>query len=166
MNRAEIRKTLELHRAWLNDECAGIRANLTRANLTGANLSGANLSGANLTRADLTGADLSGANLSGANLTRANLAGAGLSGANLTRANLTRANLSGANLTGANLSGANLDYACWPLWCGSLKVKIDENLAAQLAYHLLSVWPEAAKNVKALANKFYRIESGGLPRIK
>ena len=37
---------------------------------------------------------------------------------------------------------ANLDRSCWPLWCGSLHVRIDEQQARQLAYHLAAVLPE------------------------
>ena len=84
-------------------------------------------------RADLRGADLTRADLRGANLTRANL----------TRADLTDANLTGANLRGADLRGADLDFSCWPLWCGSLHVIVDENQARQLAFHLTSVLPES-----------------------
>ena len=79
-------------------------------------------------------ADLTGANLTGADLTDADL-----TDANLTRANLTRANLYGANLTRANLYGANLDYCCWPLRCSSLKIKVDDQLAAQLLFHAFAV---------------------------
>ena len=69
--------------------------------------------------------------------------------ANLSEANLTRADLRCADLTGANLrwadlkwadlSGANLDYSCWPLFCGSKKIKIDAKIAAQLAAHFCAV---------------------------
>ena len=84
--------------------------------------------------ADLTGADLTGANLSWADLTGANLSRADLTGANLSWADLSR-----ANLTGADLSWANIDYSCWPLWCGSKKVKVDARIAAQLAAHFCAV---------------------------
>ena len=77
----ELRKVLELHKKWINNEDCGIRANLS-----GANLSGANLSDADLYRTNLRGADLSDANLSGANLRGADLRGADLSDANLYRA--------------------------------------------------------------------------------
>ena len=96
----------------------------------------ANLSWANLSGADLSGADLSWANLSLADLSRANLSGANLSRADLSRANLSRANLSLANLSGSNLSGADLDYASWPLWCGTKKVKVGAKIFAQLCAHL------------------------------
>jgi len=117
------------------------RANLSGADLSGADLSGADLSWANLSLADLSWAnlslaDLSRANLSGANLSRADLSRANLSRADLSRANLSRANLSLANLSGSNLSGADLDYASWPLWCGTKKVKVGAKIFAQLCAHL------------------------------
>ena len=72
MTESDIKKTLEEHICWLNDE-GGRRAdlseaNLRRANLRRANLRRANLSGADLRRADLRRADLSEADLSEANL--------------------------------------------------------------------------------------------------
>ena len=51
------------------------------------------------------------------------------------QANLRGADLRGADLEGADLKGANLDYSCWPLWCGSLGVRVCKRIAAQLAYH-------------------------------
>ena len=113
--------------------------------------------------ADLYGADLSGANLSGANL----------SGADLSGANLRGANLYDANLSGANLSGAGLDFSCWPLWCGSLHVKIDDRIAHQLIYHVCSAVvssPEISDSIKSvmlsrpvldIANKFHRVDECG-----
>ncbi|MEY8576163.1 pentapeptide repeat-containing protein [Oscillospiraceae bacterium 21-37] len=52
-------------------------------------------------------------------------------------ADLRGVDLRKADLQGANLRGANLDYSCWPLWCGSLDVKVDVRLAAQLVCPLL-----------------------------
>jgi uncharacterized protein YjbI with pentapeptide repeats len=74
-------------------------------------------------------ADMRGANLSRANLSRANLSGADLSGADLR----------GAILSGADLRGANLDYSCWPLWCGSKRVKVDVKISAQIAAHFCAL---------------------------
>jgi len=110
MNETELKDILEKHGKWLRDEDGGEYANLSGANLRYADLSYANLSGA-----DLSGADLSYANLS--------------------YANLSDADLSGANLRDADLSYANLSFACWPLWCGSKRVKVDRRIAAQLAAH-------------------------------
>lgn len=102
------------------------------------------------------------ADLSGADLSRANLIGADLS-----RANLSRANLRGADLSGANLCGADLDYSCWPLWCGSLDVKVDARIARQLAYHFCRLdcddpeYLEARKAIAEFANKFHLVEECG-----
>ena len=53
-------------------------------------------------------------------------------GANLREAILRGASLRGADLWRADLRRANLDFSCWPLWCGSLDVKVDIRIAAQL----------------------------------
>ena len=113
MNSEEIKKVLEKHEKWLNNELGGIRADLREAPLYGLNLCGANLWGANLIKADLRvayliKADLREATLRGANLSGADLSGADLSGADLYGVNLRGANLSGADLSGADLSGADL----------------------------------------------------------
>lgn len=86
------------------------------------------------------------------------------------RANLWEANLRRANLHRANLCGADLDFSCWPLWCGSLDVKVDKRIAAQLAYHfcrLICDDPEvkaAQEAIKDLANQFHRVtECGRIP---
>ena len=111
-------------------------------------------------------------NLAEADLTRANLRGADLTRADLTEADLTEANLRGANLRGANLAeadlrGADLDFSVWPLWCGSLGVKIDKHIAVQLIYHFCRVDcdDEEIKNtqkmLKDIANRFHRIEECG-----
>ena len=166
MTHEELQTILEKHKKWLNDIPGGERANLERANLMGANLKYTYLEGANL-----EGANLERANLASANLKRANLMGANLMGANLMGANLKGANLKGANLMGANLEGTNLDFACWPLWCGSLRdVQIDKRIFAQLAYHLCRVIVDddeckaAQRALYPIANQFHRVnECGRLP---
>ena len=112
----ELKEILAKHKAWLNNEEGGQRANLSYANLSKADLSNADLSNANLSNANLSNANLSGANLSDAYLSNANLSGANLSDANLSYANLSEAylryaNLINANLSEAYLSNANLSYA-------------------------------------------------------
>jgi uncharacterized protein YjbI with pentapeptide repeats len=98
---------------------------------------------------------------------RAYLSGANLSDANLSGANLSGAYLRGANLSGAYLSGANLDYSAWPLWCGSLDVKTDRRIAAQLAYHFCRLdcddpdYIAAKKAIAAFANTFHRVAECG-----
>ena len=140
---------------------------LKGADLRYAELRYVDLSDADLRYANLKGADLSGANLINTDLSGANLKGANLSGANLSGANLKGANLKGANLKGADLSGANLDYSCYPLWCGSLHLKVDKRLACQLAYHLCSLQCDDADYIKMrnsildFANQFHRVNECG-----
>jgi hypothetical protein len=140
---------------------------LMYANLRFADLAGANLAGANLTRADMSGANLTKANLHFADLTEADLRFANLTKADMTRADLTGANLTKANLTEANMTEVNIDYASWPLWCSSLNVKVDRNILAQLAYHLLRLMPEKerGKSLKKLANEFHEIVQYNLPKL-
>lgn len=187
MKREELDEILRLHKLWIAGEDGGDMAVLSGADLSGsdleganlrvANLYGANLYGANLREAilqgsSLRGANLDGANLEGANLRMASLRGAHLEGANLEGANLQGADLEGADLEGASLRGADIDYASWPLWCGSLNVKIDARIAAQLVYHCV----RACQSVKddedvvsfcndpvviKLANRFHRVDECG-----
>jgi len=70
---------------------------------------------------------------------RADLSEADLRGADLSGADLREANLRGADLSKADLRGANLDFSCWPLWCGSLDVKVGKKIAVQLAYHFCAL---------------------------
>ena len=157
MEAEKLSKILELHKKWINNEPGGKQANLRGADLWRANLRGADLRIANLRIADLRGADLRIANLREADLWRADLG----------EANLGEANLRGADLRIANLKGANLDYSCWPLWCGSLGVRVCKRIAAQLAYHfcrLVCDDPEviAAQNALIpLANQFHRVDECG-----
>jgi uncharacterized protein YjbI with pentapeptide repeats len=185
MEQSELKEIFEKHQKWLNVVAGGIRADLRGANLMGADLMdanlrgadlrGANLRGADLMDANLRGADLRGADLMGADLMDANRRGANLMEANLMDANLMEANLRGANLMdanlreanlrGANLMEANLDFSSWPLWCGSVGVKIDRKQAIQLLSHLRYTKcddPEInkVKNLKSvmkLCNEFHHI---------
>ena len=113
------------------------------------------------------------ADLSYANLSYANLRSADLCGANLRGADLSGADLSYADLSSANLRGANLDYASWPLWCGSLRTRIDDRQAKQLLYHVLSAVSysdNCSEELKAalltagnigIANQFHRVDECG-----
>lgn len=108
-----------------------------------------------------------------ANLRYANLRYADLRGANLQNVDLQNVDLRYADLRDANLQGADLDYSCWPLWCGSLGVHINDRLAKQLLYHLLynaaysKNISEEVKNallkpdIVALANEFHRVDECG-----
>ena len=113
-------------------------------------------------------ANLRGADLRWADLRGANLRGADLRGADLSEADLRGADLSVADLRGADLSGADFDFSCWPLWCGSLNVKIDKRIFCQLLYHALRAGqsvddPEVKRlfeipEIVNLANKFHRVD--------
>ena len=179
ISKDELKEILRKHTLWVECEEGGERADLRGADLRGANLQKANLQEADLQeadlqradlqRADLRGANLQGANLRGANLRGADLRGADLRGADLRGADLRDADLWGANLRNADLRDANLDYSCWPLWCGSLDVKADVRLAAQLAYHFCRLvchepaYIQARTALVPLANTFHRADKcGGL----
>ena len=163
MTQEELNMILDKHRKWLNDEeGGGERAYLREANLRGADLSETDLRRAKLCRANLRRADLRRVNFSETDLRRASL-----NEADLRRADLRRAKLSEAYLGGADLCGANLDYSCWPLWCGSLDVKVDARIARQLAYHFCRLdcddpeYLEARKAITEFANGFHRVDECG-----
>ena len=124
MTSEEIKKVLELHKKWLNNEQNGERADLCRANLSEANLH----------CADLRGADLRGANLHWANL--------------------YWANLYCADLRGADLRGATLDFSCFPLWCGGSKFKCDMKLVYQLLAHICTLEFDDTEGIKDLIMPF------------
>ena len=119
MTGKEIKKVLDSHQKWINEEDGGERAHMHLADLHGADLRWV----------DLRWADLSGVDLSGADL----------SGANLREANLCRADIRGANLQLADLRGADLDFSCFPLWCGGSKFKCDTKLIYQLLAHICTL---------------------------
>ena len=87
--------------------------------------------------------------------------------ADLRRADLRGADLRRADLRRADLRGADLDFSCWPLWCGSLAVKVCKRIAVQLAYHFCRLDcddPEyiAARNaILDFANQFHRVDECG-----
>ena len=142
MTTEQLKEILEAHEKWLNDEEGGEKADLCNANLRDADLCGANLCGA-----DLCGADL-------------------------RYANLRNANLRNANLRSADLCGADLDFSCLPLWCGSLAADFDDRQIIQLIYHVVKAGlsskntsnevKEELSKLKALANKFHRVNECGI----
>ena len=74
-----LAELLAKHKAWLNNEDGGERANLRSADLRSVDLSSANLRSADLRNANLSYADLRNANLSYADLSSADLRNANLS---------------------------------------------------------------------------------------
>ena len=104
---------------------------------------------------------------------RANLSYAKLTHADLKYADLRSADLKCADLTHADLRCANLDYSCLPLWCGSLKIHMDDRQVKQLLYQTLSI-VKHSKNVSSelkeklltennlmIANEFHRVGECG-----
>jgi uncharacterized protein YjbI with pentapeptide repeats len=159
------------HVAWLRDSAKGCRMNfagciLPRINMSYANMTGAILHGADMSYTDMSYADMSYADMSYANLKDVDMSWTILTRANLTGANMEDANMYRADMALADLTGASLDFSAWPLSCGSLTVRIDAQIAAQLAYHLLRVWPEAKTDLVALANSWKGIEKHELRRIE
>lgn len=61
MDKEQLAKILADHKAWLNGESGGFRADLRHADLSRADLRHANLNDAYLSRADLSRANLSAA---------------------------------------------------------------------------------------------------------
>lgn len=143
---AELQEILTKHKNWMNDEEDG-----ERANLRNSNLSYIDLRNSDLCYSDLHGSDLHSSDL--------------------RHSDLRHSDLRESNLSGSDLSGSDLDYSCWPLWCGSLDVKVDKRIFAQLAYHLCRVIvdDEECKAAQAalypIANQFHRVEEcGRLPQ--
>lgn len=98
---------------------------------------------------------------------------ADLRGTDLRGANLRVADLRVADLREADLCGADLDFSTLPLWCGSLKMKVDKRIAAQIAYHFCRLvcddaeFLEARNSILKFANQFHRVnECGVLEEIK
>ena len=87
-------------------------------------------------------------------------------------ANLRDADLRYADLCGADLCGANLDFSCLPLWRGSLAADFDDRQIIQLIYHAVKAGlsskntsnevKEELSKLKALANKFHRVNEYGI----
>ena len=88
------------------------------------------------------------------------------------RADLRNADLRNANLCDADLRGADLDHSAWSLGCGSLDIKVDKRIAAQLLYHALRAMmscadePDVAAVLSSeaclrLANQFHRVDECG-----
>lgn len=169
MEERELNEILRRHKAWLNGEEGGKRADLQRADLHGESLESVDLAGADLQHSDLRNAILRGTNLKSASLDHADLQHSDLRFAVLHHADLNCANLHRANLYRADMRGTNIDYASWPMRCGSLQAYIDDRIAIQLLYHTLSVVQHSpyvseevkkallsAENVK-IANRFHRV---------
>ena len=86
----------------------------------------------------------------------------------------TERQISNADLRNADLRNANLDFSAFPLWCGSLNMKVDMRLVHQLCYHICRLKiinkngteSKTGKLIQSLlkpyANKFHRVEECGM----
>lgn len=138
----ELNEILEKHKKWLNDEPGGECANLSHCDLSNRKLGCRDLRNSILSDCDLRDSDLSGCSLRG------------------------------SDLSNSNLRGCNLDFACLPLWCGSLSAHFDDRQIAQIVYHAVKAGlasPNVSDEVKAelrkvipLANRFHRTEECGV----
>lgn len=106
ISKEELKRKLELHRKWLNDEEGGVKLDLRNTNLRHTDLEGANLK-----YADLSYTDLSCANLKYVNLIHADLKGVDLEDTDLSYADLRYSYLGYADLSYADLRCADLRYA-------------------------------------------------------
>ena len=161
MNQKELNKILDLHELWLEDYSKGEYANLSYQNLSGLNLSHRNLTDANCIGTNFTDAYLKGAIITGADLRCANF----------TRADLRSVISTRAHLDDAIFDGTNMDYSSFPLWCGSFGIKADDQLVAQLIYHVMRLEytgndPKIKrlmklKTLKDVANCFHLVDDCG-----
>lgn len=98
---------------------------------------------------------------------RADLREANLRWADLRGVDMRCTDIRWADIRWADIRGVNLDFACWPLWCGSLDVIVDKRIAAQLAYHFCRIICDddevkaAQKAIAPLANQFHRVNECG-----
>ena len=116
-----LKKVLELHRKWLEDDKSGIMADLSCEDLSYVDLSNVDLRYADCIDTDFTGSNMKDANFKcatlrlscfkGAKMKCINLSCTDLRGTNLENADLTEGYLESANLDSADLFGACLKHA-------------------------------------------------------
>ena len=174
MDRAKLDEILEKHKKWLNNEEGGECADMRYSGLRHSDLSHSNLSHSDMRHSNLRYSDMNHSNLINSDMRHSNLSHSNLSHSDMRHSNLINSNLINSDMSHSNLSGSNLDYSCWPLWCGSLDVHIDDRIARQLLYHLMRpclVSPDVSEDFKralftpeliAEANAFHRAEECGL----
>ena len=165
MNAEQLKRLLNKHAMWLNDEDGGERADLRDANLLGAYLQGADLRGADLQDAYLLGACLQDANLRDADLRRADLRGANLRGTDLRGADLRGTDLRRADLRGAIDAPVALQTGPWTVYIHGGTIRIgcqchpvddwrgfSEDKIAGMDPHALDWWRQWRTAIFALAD--------------
>lgn len=110
ISQKELKKILEKHKKWINDEDGGERAKLRYVYLQGVDLQGTDLRGADLQGADLRHANLRHAKLERAMLQKSDLSNADLSYVDLWRADLSEADLQNTKLLETILYNANIKH--------------------------------------------------------
>lgn len=151
--------------------------NNTQIVLKGAQLVGCNMYGIDMRWANMQEANMREADMREADMQEANMRWADMREANMRWADMQRADMRGANMREADMRGADIDYAGWPLWCGSLRAYIDDRIAIQLLYHVLSpvcYSPYVSDALKqalltpelvAIANRFHRVAMGDCEKL-
>ena len=158
----ELGTLLYKHRQWRLGYPDGVRADLRTVKIWGdyefLNFHNRDkLREANLAEAILNGVDFRGADLRNTCLYKANL----------SHADLREADFLWTDLSKADLRGAKLDAACWPLWQGSFDIKVDVEIARQLAYHFCRLdcdnpeYIAARKAIMEFANRYSRMGEYG-----
>ena len=138
MNQEELDIVIERSEKYWNGEPEGEIAKLNGAVMIGLDMRAANMRDADMSDANIRDAYMSGTDMSWANMSGTDMRSAYMSGANMHGTNMSWADICGAYINDADMKGTNIDYSCWPLWCGSLRAQIDERIARQLLYHVLS----------------------------
>ena len=92
------------------------------------------------------------------------------------RADLRDADLQGADLQRADLQGANINFCSWHIWCGSLKVHIDDETGIQLLYHAVSPilyskntskWlKRVVTGLVSTVNMFIKVKTGEVKKLE
>ena len=163
MTQEELKKILESHKHWLDEDCNGweemkadlsyvdlYNADLRNADLRYTDLCNADLSYADLRYADLRYVDLSNADLSYADLRYADLRNADLRYADLRNADLSNVDLCNVDLRNADLRNAkNVPFI--PYVCPDFGMFIAYKKASGLIVELEI--PEDAKRLSATTRK-------------
>ena len=162
-------------------------ASLNNAEMNGAKMNGAKMNYAKMNYAEMNYAKMNGAKMNGAKMNGAKMNYANMNYASLNNAKMNYANMNGAEMNGADMNGAEMNYAEMngaemndettldfstglSFKCSSFGIKASLRLAAQLLYHFerinFTACPEAEEiknlpQVKALANKFHRVQECG-----
>ena len=127
---------------------------------------------ASLNNAKMNYANMNGAKMNNAKMNYANMNGAKMNSAKMNGAEMNYAKMNGAEMNGAEMNDeTTLDFSTGLSFkCSSFGIKASLRLAAQLLYHFerinFTACPEAEEiknlpQVKALANKFHRVQECG-----